>query len=308
MTLVTLLTQADCSLCEQAKEVLARLRDKFSLVVEEVDLATPRGRELAQGAGIVFAPGVLLDGQPFSYGRLSERRLRKVTSGQSRSPIRRPSTPAPTSGSSPRRRRMALWASLLLGVLLVAFVVVLATRPSALDKQAQSPLLGKPAPDISGASVLSGQAVSLVGLRGRWVVVNFFATWCVPCRQEHPEFVTFAQRHFNGDAQVLMVIYDDTADKVRAWFGTKGGDWPVVADRGGRVALDYGVSGVPETYLVDPQRLLVAKTVWRRSPRTASTAWWRARAQGAWGRQIGGQFSRESSAGAGQRTTARLPK
>jgi glutaredoxin len=78
MTQVTLLTQADCGLCEQAKEVLARLGAEFPLVVEEVDMATPRGRELAGVSGIVFAPGVLLDGEPFSYGRLSERRLRKT--------------------------------------------------------------------------------------------------------------------------------------------------------------------------------------------------------------------------------------
>jgi cytochrome c biogenesis protein CcmG/thiol:disulfide interchange protein DsbE len=159
------------------------------------------------------------------------------------------------------RRRTALWGSLVIGGLLVAFVVVLATRPSALDKQAQSPLLGKPAPDIAGTSVLSGQSVSLVGLRGKWVVVNFFATWCIPCRQEHPEFVKFAQRHLNGDAQVLMVVYDDSDDKVRDWFHTHGGDWPVVADPGDRVALDYGVSGVPETYLVDANGFLVSKTV-----------------------------------------------
>ena len=161
----------------------------------------------------------------------------------------------------PSRRRTARWASLAIGGLLVIFVVVLATRPSALDKQAQSPLLGKPAPDISGTSVLSGQPVSLGSWRGRWVVVNFFATWCIPCRQEHPEFVKFSQRHFNGDTQLLMVVYDDRADKVRDWFHVHGGDWPVVADPDDRVALDYGVSGVPETYLVDPNGFLVSKTV-----------------------------------------------
>jgi cytochrome c biogenesis protein CcmG/thiol:disulfide interchange protein DsbE len=181
----------------------------------------------------------------------------------------------------PRRRRTALWASIVLGALLVGLVVVLATRPSALDKQSESPLLGKPAPDISGTSVISGQAVSLVGLRGRWVVVNFFATWCIPCRQEHPEFVKFAQRHLSGDAQVLMVIYDDSADKVRAWFRAKGGDWPVVADPGGRVALDFGVSGVPETYLVDPNGFLVSKTVGGVTADGLDRLLGRARAQGA---------------------------
>jgi glutaredoxin len=77
-TRVTLLTQADCAFCEQAKEILARLERDHPLAVEEIDLATPAGRALAQRAGVLFAPGLLLDGAPFSYGRLSERRLRRA--------------------------------------------------------------------------------------------------------------------------------------------------------------------------------------------------------------------------------------
>lgn len=76
-TVVTLLTQEACSLCDHAKEVLARVARDHPLEVEEVSLATERGRELATRAGVLFAPGVLLDGHPFGYGRLSERRLRK---------------------------------------------------------------------------------------------------------------------------------------------------------------------------------------------------------------------------------------
>lgn len=74
---VTLLTQSNCGLCEQAKEVLDRLAAEFPLVVEVVDLTSDRGRQLAQGSGMAFPPGVLLDGRPFSYGRLSERKLRR---------------------------------------------------------------------------------------------------------------------------------------------------------------------------------------------------------------------------------------
>jgi len=79
---ITLLTQADCALCEHAKQVLARVAAEHPLSVTEIDLGSDEGRDLALSAGVMFAPGVLIDGQPFSYGRLSERRLRKTLQRQ----------------------------------------------------------------------------------------------------------------------------------------------------------------------------------------------------------------------------------
>jgi hypothetical protein len=75
---VTLLTQDDCVFCDAAKQILARVGNEFPLHVREVDLATAEGRRLATSAGVLFAPGVLLDGEGFSYGRLSERKLRRA--------------------------------------------------------------------------------------------------------------------------------------------------------------------------------------------------------------------------------------
>lgn len=77
MRRVTLLTQPDCALCDHAKEVLGRLAGVFAVEVEVVDLGSDRGRTLVEGSGMAFPPGVLLDGRPFSYGRLSERKLRR---------------------------------------------------------------------------------------------------------------------------------------------------------------------------------------------------------------------------------------
>ncbi|MGH3678261.1 MAG: glutaredoxin family protein [Mycobacterium sp.] len=75
---ITLLTQTSCGLCDVAKEILTRIGQEHPLRVTEIDLASPQGRELAAAAGLLFAPGVLLDGQPFSHGRLSERKLRRA--------------------------------------------------------------------------------------------------------------------------------------------------------------------------------------------------------------------------------------
>jgi len=135
------------------------------------------------------------------------------------------------------------------------------SRPSAGTRAADSPLLGKPAPAIAGQTV-DGQSVRLDQYQGRWVLVNFFATWCIPCRQEHPDLIRFAAEHRQaGDLDVLGVVYDDSLDAVRDFRDKQGGDWPMVVDPNGRVALDFGVSGVPESYLIDPDGRVAAKVV-----------------------------------------------
>lgn len=82
MTRITLLTKADCDLCEHAKGVLARVAADNDVEVETIDVGTAHGRELAERSGMAFPPGVLVDGEPFSYGRLSERKLRKALVGR----------------------------------------------------------------------------------------------------------------------------------------------------------------------------------------------------------------------------------
>ena len=78
MTRITLLTKPDCDLCDDAKEVLARVAADTAIDVETVELDSEQGRQLAERTGMAFPPGVLVDGEPFSYGRLSERKLRKA--------------------------------------------------------------------------------------------------------------------------------------------------------------------------------------------------------------------------------------
>lgn len=80
-TQITLLTQEDCGLCEHAKQVLDRISADYPVTVDEVHLRSEHGRRLAEASGVLFPPGVLLDGRPFGYGRLSERKLRKALAG-----------------------------------------------------------------------------------------------------------------------------------------------------------------------------------------------------------------------------------
>lgn len=75
---VTLLTQEQCAFCEEAKEVLVRLADEYPIAVVTCDIASPEGQEMAARGGIMFPPGIFLDGEAFSYGRPSERKLRRA--------------------------------------------------------------------------------------------------------------------------------------------------------------------------------------------------------------------------------------
>jgi cytochrome c biogenesis protein CcmG, thiol:disulfide interchange protein DsbE len=158
----------------------------------------------------------------------------------------------------PRRGRTALVVSLVVAVLAVAFVLVLATRDPATDRRADSELIGQAAPAVAGRT-LDGGSFDLDDHQGRWVAVNFFATWCVPCQQEHPELISFDEAHRRaGDARVVSILYDDSSDDAREYFERNGGEWPVVLDDGS-IANDYGVTGVPETYLVAPNGRVAAK-------------------------------------------------
>ena len=122
----------------------------------------------------------------------------------------------------------------------------------------RSPLVGRPAPPFNLMPVGGGPAVSLEGLRGRPVVVNFWATWCGPCLQEH-EVLQQAARAHSPQVQFLGVVYDDEEERVRAFLSQVGAAYPSLLDVNGRTAIAYGVYGVPETYFIDAQGKVVHK-------------------------------------------------
>ena len=161
------------------------------------------------------------------------------------------------------RRRVAPWIAGAVGVVLLSLVVLLATRDPATMTVARSPLVGRPAPELTGESVLDDDTtVRLSTLRGRFVLVNFVASWCVPCQREHDDLVRFSNAHAAiGDAVVLGVVWDDTTANIRRFFERRGGDWPVIDDANGKVALAFGVRGPPESFLVAPDGTVLTRIV-----------------------------------------------
>ncbi|MET0728692.1 MAG: TlpA disulfide reductase family protein [Acidimicrobiales bacterium] len=160
-----------------------------------------------------------------------------------------------------RRPRTALIAALAVGLVVALMIAVLATRDPSTERVTQSRLLGELAPIVEGTT-LDGGAFDLADHRGRWVVVNFFATWCTPCLAEHPELVAFEADHTaTGDASVVSVLFDDQAEDARTFFEERGGRWPVVLDDDGTVGVAYGVARVPESFLVAPDGTVVRRLV-----------------------------------------------
>lgn len=170
----------------------------------------------------------------------------------------RPDAPVP-----PRRHRsrVVLVAAAAVGLVVVGLIVLLATSQKPEDS-ADSPLLGHPAPALVGTT-LTGKPFSLSSYQGKFVLVNFFGSWCQPCQQEAPELRKWALEHnAKGDATLVNVVFNDTPDKVKSFFAAHGGaSWPVLSGNTDSLALDWGVSKTPETFLVTPNGTVVWKTI-----------------------------------------------
>jgi cytochrome c biogenesis protein CcmG, thiol:disulfide interchange protein DsbE len=131
-----------------------------------------------------------------------------------------------------------------------------------------SPLPGNAAPNFSlsvfapGESPLArnvGDTIRLVDQNGRVVVVNFWASWCLACRDEHVALSETA-REYPDKAQFIGVLYNDRPAAGSRWIAQMGGQsYPSVTDNDSRTAIDYGLYGVPETFIIDPQGRIAYK-------------------------------------------------
>jgi cytochrome c biogenesis protein CcmG/thiol:disulfide interchange protein DsbE len=153
--------------------------------------------------------------------------------------------------------RWQRWAIPASGVPVLAFLAWGLTRdPHTIP----SPLPGKPAPDFALQSI-TGDSFRLKDLKGQVVLVNFWASWCLACRGEHPVLVDAAKRYRDQGLRVVGVVYEDSRDNARAWIAERGGDWPNVLDVGSHTAIKYGLFGVPETFFIGHDGRILYKQI-----------------------------------------------
>lgn len=163
-----------------------------------------------------------------------------------------------TAPAAPRRSKSIRIAALAVGAVMLLLVVLLVTRKNSEDRETESVVVGKVAPGLAGDAIF-GKKLD-IGTNDRWLVVNFFATWCAPCEAEHPELRSFSSEHAkDGLARVVSIVYDDKAADVKAFFKRNGGNWTVLDDPDGQTSLDYGVAKIPESFLVAPTGIVVRR-------------------------------------------------
>jgi cytochrome c biogenesis protein CcmG, thiol:disulfide interchange protein DsbE len=165
--------------------------------------------------------------------------------------------PAESAGTpAVRVNRKVLIAGFAIALPLIAILVMNLGRD---PRSIRTPLVGRAAPPFSLVPVGGGTPIDLRNLRGRPVVVNFWATWCVPCFEEHAALAA-AARTFS-DAQFLGVVYEDEESATQAFLAQHGSSYPSLMDADGRTAIAYGVAGVPETFFIDRNGIIVEKSV-----------------------------------------------
>jgi DsbE subfamily thiol:disulfide oxidoreductase len=147
------------------------------------------------------------------------------------------------------RRWLVLAPLAIFVVLLGLFAVRLAKMERGdMPNDIKTVLIDKPAPEFQLPPLLMDKPGLASGdLVGKVTLVNFFASWCIPCRAEHPLL-----SQLKGQVAVVGIAYKNDAADARGWLAALGDPYDAIAlDRDGRVAIDFGVYGVPESYLID---------------------------------------------------------
>ena len=155
-----------------------------------------------------------------------------------------------------------MWKFLLPFAAFVALVVLFAfgLNPSRDIHALPSPLIGKPAPAFTLTDVVDpSRPVTNATYQGQVYLLNVWGTWCAACRQEHEALLAISQQHV---VPMIGLVYQDDRNKARQWLEELGNPYQAVAfDTDGRTAIDWGVYGAPETFLVDAQGRVIYKFI-----------------------------------------------
>ena len=146
-------------------------------------------------------------------------------------------------------------------VAILGLVVTLALAFRRDPHDIKTGTIGKAAPVFTLDRLDGSGTVALADLSGKVVVVNFFASWCLPCTQENPALVRVYERYRSSDVVMLGVNYQESRDNGLAYVRRMGMGWTTVADDDGRVAMSYGVFGPPETFFIGPDGVIAGRHI-----------------------------------------------
>ncbi len=163
------------------------------------------------------------------------------------------------------RGRVAPFIVLTVAVVMAGlFWILISAKSEDAAETDYTPLLAKSAPAVKTVT-LDGAPFDLTRRKGSWVVLNFFNSTCVPCVREHPELVQFAAQQDQlgsaGAELYTVVSTNDRESAVAAFFAENGGTWPVLADPDAAIQVAFGVTKVPETWIIDPDGRIVYRTI-----------------------------------------------
>jgi cytochrome c biogenesis protein CcmG/thiol:disulfide interchange protein DsbE len=161
--------------------------------------------------------------------------------------------------------RVARYAAVVL-ILGLAVTLTLAFRRDPHDIKTGT--VGKPAPAFALPSLADGSTVSLDAYKGKTVVLNFWASWCIPCKEENPALTDAWERYRGTDVVLLGVVFQDSTDAARDYTTRLGNTWPSAVDGDGSVALGYGVFGPPETYFIGADGVISGRHIGPIDPAT----------------------------------------
>jgi cytochrome c biogenesis protein CcmG/thiol:disulfide interchange protein DsbE len=155
------------------------------------------------------------------------------------------------------------WSALAVVGGAVVLAVVLASRFGVDPALVDSPLIGKPAPLFDLEHLDGSGSTTLADLRGEIVVVNFFASWCLECRKEHPDLVAASDSFAGQGVTFVQIGYQEEPETSLAYLEEAGTSAATryLADPGSRTAIAYGVFGIPETFFIDPDGVVVGKVI-----------------------------------------------
>jgi len=153
--------------------------------------------------------------------------------------------------------RQALRYLAIAGIAGLVLVLLLGFRRDPTD--IRSATVGRPAPAFDLAALDGTARVALAAGAGKVVVVNFWASWCIPCKEENPVLTDMWERYRGTDVVLIGIVYQDSVEAARDYTARLGNRWPSGLDPDGRTALSYGVAGIPETFFIGPDGVIAGR-------------------------------------------------